>query len=187
MTEEALNLLIQKAQKGDLRAFEQVVEQYHAKIYNIALGIMGTPHDAEDAAQNALIKIYRAVGDFKFQSKFSTWVYRITTNVCMDEVRKRKRLSSVSSDELSDDAFGADYATPEVHALSRDATADLKAAIARLKDDHREMIVLRDINGFSYEEIAQITKCSVGTVKSRISRARTALKDILISAGYFQR
>ena len=186
MTEEALNLLIQKAQKGDLRAFEQLAEQYHSKIYNICLGIMGNPHDAEDAAQNALIKVYRAVGDFKFQSKFSTWVYRITTNVCMDEVRKRKRTSAVSSDELAEDVFGTDHATPEAHALSREAVSDLKSAIGRLKDDHKKMIVLRDINGFSYEEIARITKCSVGTVKSRISRARGALKDILISTGYFQ-
>lgn len=186
MTEEALNLLIQKAQKGDLRAFEQLAEQYHSKIYNICLGIMGNSHDAEDAAQNALIKVYRAVGDFKFQSKFSTWVYRITTNVCMDEVRKRKRTSAVSSDELAEDVFGTDQATPEAHVLSRETVSDLKSAIGRLKDDHKKMIVLRDINGFSYEEIARITKCSVGTVKSRISRARGALKDILISTGYFQ-
>lgn len=187
MTEDILNELVKKAQKGDLRAFEQLVEQYHARIYNIALGIMGNPHDAEDAAQNALIKIYRAVGDFKFQSKLSTWIYRITTNVCMDEMRKRKRSKSVSSDDLPEDAFGADHATPEAHALSQESIADLKCAIACLKDEHRKVIVLRDINGFSYEEIADITKCSVGTVKSRISRARTALKDTLVSSGYFNR
>ena len=104
----------------------------------------------------------------------------------MDEVRKRKRTSAVSSDELAEDVFGTDHATPEAHALSREAVSDLKSAIGRLKDDHKKMIVLRDINGFSYEEIARITKCSVGTVKSRISRARGALKDILISTGYFQ-
>ena len=187
MTGEALNLLIKKAQKGDLRAFEQLTEQYHTKIYNIALGMMSNPHDAEDAAQNVLIKIYRAIGDFKFQSKFSTWVYRITVNVCTDELRKRNRTSAVSSDELAEDALGVDYVTPESHALTSEAVSDLKTAISRLKDDHKKMIVLRDINGFSYEEIARITKCSVGTVKSRISRARGALKDILISTGYFQR
>lgn len=174
--------LIKKAQSGDLRAFEQLVEQHYTRIYNIALGIMGNPHDAEDAAQNVLIKIHRAIGDFKLQSKFSTWVYRITTNVCMDEMRKRKRNQSVSSDDLAEDAFGTDDA--ESHALRREDVESLRNAIAALKDEHRKVIVLRDINGFSYEEIAQLTGSSVGTVKSRINRARTALKDILVSNGY---
>lgn len=186
MTEEVLSRLVSKAQKGDLQAFEQLAEQHHTRIYNIALGIMGNPHDAEDAAQNVLIKLYRAIGDFRFQSKFSTWVYRITTNVCMDELRKKKRTVSVSRDELADDAFGADEATPEAHVLSSESVSQLRCAIADLKDEHRTVIVLRDINGFSYEEIARITKCSVGTVKSRINRARTALKDTLIATGYFR-
>lgn len=185
MTEEFLTEVVKKAQQGDLRAFEQLVEQHYTKIYNIALGIMGNSHDAEDAAQNVLIKIYHSVGDFKFQSKFSTWVYRITTNVCMDEMRKHKRNKSVSSDGLPNEAFGTDHATPEAHALKYEAVDDLRRAIGSLKDEHKKVIVLRDINGFSYEEIARLTKCSVGTVKSRISRARTALKDTLISTGYF--
>ena len=175
--------LIKKAQGGDLRAFEKLVEEHYIKIYNIALGIMGNPHDAEDAAQIVLIRIYRAIGDFRHQSKFSTWVYRITANVCMDEMRKRKRTQSVSSDELPEEVFGTDNA--ESHALRREDAQNLRRAISSLKDEHRKAIVLRDINGFSYEEIAELTKCSVGTVKSRINRARTALKDILISDGYF--
>ncbi len=187
MTEEVIKELVVKAQKGDLPAFEQLVEQHYTKIYNIALGIMGNPHDAEDAAQNVLIKIYRAVGDFKFQSKFSTWIYRITANVCTDELRKRKRQRAISTDELTEDVLGADLATPEAHALSREAVSDLRCAINSLKDEHKKVIVLRDINGFSYEEIAGITNCSVGTVKSRISRARSALKDTLTTSGYFNR
>lgn len=187
MTEEVIRELVVKAQKGDLPAFEKLVEQHYARIYNIALGIMGNSHDAEDAAQNVLIKIYRAVGDFKFQSKFSTWIYRITANVCMDELRKRKRTAAISSDSLTDDALGADYDTPEAHALSRESVSDLRSAINGLKDEHKRVIVLRDINGFSYEEIADITKCSVGTVKSRINRARAALKNTLTASGYFSR
>ena len=185
MTEERIAELIKKAQNGDLRSFEQLAAEFQGKIFNIALGIMGNPHDAEDAAQNALIKIYRAIGDFKFQSKFSTWVYRITTNVCMDELRKSKRPSKVSSDELGDDAFG--ICDTESQALKSETAEKLREAISGLNDEHRKVIVLRDINGFSYEEIAKITKSSTGTVKSRISRARAALKETLLATGYFDR
>ena len=187
MNEDVLTTLVEEAQKGNLQSFEKLVEQYHGKIYNIALGIMGNPHDAEDAAQNAIIKIYKSIGSFRFQSKFSTWVYRVTTNVCMDEVRKRKRSKDVSPPDISEDDafFGVDSKTPESHALDKEAVAQLKKAVASLKEDHRTVIVLRDINGFSYEEIARITKSSTGTVKSRINRARSALKEILISSGYF--
>lgn len=183
MTEERTSELIKKAQNGDLRSFEQLAAEYQGKIFNIALGIMGNAADAEDAAQNALIKIHRAIGDFKFQSKFSTWVYRITTNVCMDELRKLKRTSYVSSDDLGDDAFGTE--DTEVQVLKSEAVLKLREAIATLKDEHRKVIVLRDINGFSYEEIAKITRSSVGTVKSRISRARANLKETLLATGYF--
>lgn len=183
MTEERTSELIKKAQNGDLRSFEQLAAEYQVKIFNIALGIMGNAADAEDAAQNALIKIYRAIGDFKFQSKFSTWVYRITTNVCMDELRKLKRTSHVSSDDLGDDALGTE--DTEVQVLKSEAALKLREAIKSLKDEHRKVIVLRDINGFSYEEIAKITRSSVGTVKSRISRARANLKETLLATGYF--
>lgn len=185
MPEDITSCLVKKAQDGDLRSFEQLIEQYQAKIFNIALGIMGSPHDAEDAAQNAVIKIYRAIGDFKFQSKFSTWVYRITVNVCMDEVRKKKRSKTVSNEEIGEDVFDQSAVSPETDALKSEEKEEIKKAIASLKQDHQKMIVLRDINGFSYEEIAKITHLSVGTVKSRINRARAHLKDALISSGYF--
>lgn len=186
MTEAATTQLIKKAQKGDVRAFEQVVEQYYIKIYNIALGYMGNPHDAEDAAQDALIKIHNAIGGFRFKSKFSTWVYRITVNACTDRIRKKKTAGSVSSEELGEADLGADDRTPEAYAMKKEAVSVLRKAVSSLKEEHKTVIVLRDINGFSYDEIAKLTGCSVGTVKSRISRARTALKDALIEDGYFK-
>lgn len=187
MTEDMVITLVRKAQNGDMRAFEQLVEQYYPRIYNIALGIMGTQDMAEDASQNALIKMYRSVGSFKFQSKFSTWVYRITTNVCMDELRKNKRKASVSMEDLNQGGVDIkDTAeTPEDSLIADERGQILHRGIASLKSDHKQIIVLRDINGFSYSEIAEILKCSEGTVKSRISRAREALKNILISSGYF--
>ena len=186
MAEADITQLIKKAQKGDTRAFEQVVEQYYTKIYNIALGTMGNSHDAEDAAQNALIKIYGAIGDFRFRSKFSTWVYRITVNSCMDELRKKKREKGVSKEEIGESDFGAESQTPETYALQKESSSEIRNAVSCLKDEHRAVIVLRDINGFSYEEIAEITKCSLGTVKSRINRARNSLKEIFTERGYFQ-
>ena len=185
MPEDITSCLVKKAQSGDLRSFEQLIEQHQAKVFNIALGIMGNRQDAEDAAQIAFIKIYRAIGDFKSQSKFSTWVYRITVNVCMDEVRKKKRHGSVSDEEIGDAFFADDSSSPEAQSLKSEQSEELKKAIASLKPEHRKMIVLRDINGFSYEEIAKITRLSAGTVKSRINRARAHLKDALISSGYF--
>lgn len=187
MTEEMVITLVKKSQNGDMRAFEQLVEQYYSRIYNIALGIMGTQHLAEDASQNALIKMYRSVGGFKFQSKFSTWVYRITTNVCMDELRKNRRNASVSMDDVGESVFDIkdNEASPEDSLIAEEKRQLLYKGIARLKNEQKQIIVLRDINGFSYAEIAQILKCTEGTVKSRISRAREALKNILISSGYF--
>lgn len=185
VTEATVTQLIKKAQKGDVRAFEQVVEQYYIKIYNIALGYMGNPHDAEDAAQNALIKIHNSIGGFRFKSKFSTWVYRITVNACTDQLR-RKKGGDVSSEDLSEANLGADSRTPEDHAMEQEAVSVLRKAVSSLKEEHKTVIILRDINGFSYGEIARLTGCSEGTVKSRISRARAALKAALIEDGYFK-
>lgn len=179
--------LIKKAQNGDLRAFEQIVTGHYSKIYNIALGIMGSPHDAEDAAQNVLIKLHSAIGSFRFQSKFSSWVYRITTNVCLDEIRKIKRSKSSSMTNIDDEVIDIPQqgSSPEERYISAEKRNVLYQCIAKLKDEHKKVIVLRDINGFSYTEIAEILKCSEGTVKSRISRARLSLKTILTESGYF--
>jgi len=190
VTEDMVITLVKKSQNGDLRAFEQLVEQYYSKIYNIALGMMGSSHEAEDAAQNVLIKIYRSIDGFRHQSKFSTWVYRITSNVCMDELRKKKRTKAVSTDDIGDSAYDIENdnsnISPEGLILSSERKAVLYDAINRLKNEHKQVIVLRDINGFSYTEMAKILKCSEGTVKSRISRARGALKNILEENGYFR-
>lgn len=179
--------LIRKAQNGDLRAFEQIVTEHYSKIYNIALGIMGSSHDAEDAAQNVLIKLHSSIGSFRFQSGFSSWVYRITTNVCLDELRKRKRSKSSPMTDIDDNGVDVpeESASPEVQYISAEKRDALYQGISKLKNDHKKIIILRDINGFSYTEIAEILKCSEGTVKSRINRARSSLKTILSESGYF--
>ncbi|HHW49075.1 MAG TPA: sigma-70 family RNA polymerase sigma factor [Clostridiaceae bacterium] len=178
--------LINKAKCGDIEAFEQLIEVYQKKVFNIALRMIGNYEDANDIAQEVFIRVYRSLGGFKEQSAFSTWIYRITTNVCLDELRKRKNKNVVSIDEdvKSDDGeikrqIEANEPTPEAVAEKNYIKQVVNDAINQLSEEHRTVIVLRDIQGFSYEEIAKITKCPEGTVKSRINRARHALKDIL--------
>jgi len=187
MSDSEKNLL-ERAKSGDIAAFEQLIDSYQRKIFNIALRMLGNYDDAGDLTQEVLIRIYRSIRSFKEQSSFSTWIYRITTNVCLDEIRKRKNRKVISLDEeiKFDDGdmkrqIESDEPTPEETAETEDLKKIVNDAIARLNEEHRIVIVLRDIQGLSYEEIAEVLKCPEGTVKSRINRARQALKNILVS------
>jgi len=179
-------LLLKRSKAGDVDAFEQLIEGYQRKIFNLALRIIGNYDDASDLAQEVLIRIYKSIGGFKEQSSFSTWVYRITTNVCLDDLRKKKNRKVISLDEeirvedgemkrqiVSDDPL------PDDVAEKSELRKTVFNAINNLSAEHRIIIVLRELHGFSYEEIAKIIKCPKGTVKSRINRARQALKCIL--------
>lgn len=179
-------ILLEKAKSGDINAFEKLVEAYQKKIYNICLRMIGNADDAYDLAQEVLIRIYKSINGFKEQSSLSTWVYRITTNVCLDEIRKRKLKRTVSLDQdirLDDSEIKreivSDDPPPDELAEKKEIKKTVASAINMLNEEHRTVIVLRDIQGFSYEEIAKITNCPEGTVKSRINRARQALKIIL--------
>ncbi len=181
--------LIKKAQNNDVHAFEQLISEHQTTVYNIALKIMGNPEDAADAAQEALIKVFKNIKKFNGNSKFSTWIYRITHNVCIDELRKKKQ-QVYSIDEYYEDDnnpvlnIADDKPTPEQHIINNERAEMLKNAIMQLPPVSRSAIYLRDIRDFSYEEISKIQKCSVGTVKSRISRARAQLKEILMKQNY---
>ena len=132
--------------------------------------------------QEAMIRIYRAIATFKGQSSFATWVYRITMNSCLDELRRRKARRQTSMDALVDQGWAPvdPDDTPEEAGVRNEKQAVLHNAIQALPDDMRAVIVLRDINGYSYNEIADILDANVGTVKSRISRARERLREILL-------
>ena len=178
--------LLEKAKSGDIAAFEQLVESYQKKIFNIALRMLGNYDDAGDLTQEVLIRIYRSIRSFKEQSSFSTWIYRITTNVCLDEIRKRKNRKVVSLDEeikLDDGDMKRQIEsggpTPEESAETEDLKKIVNDAIEKLNEEHRVVIVLRDIQGLTYEEISDVLKLPEGTVKTRINRARQALKNIL--------
>lgn len=182
-------LLIKKSQSGDVESFELLINSYDKRAYNIAYRIMGNEEDAKDMAQEALLRVFRSIKDFKGQSSFSTWLYRIVTNVCLDELRRRKSEKYVSIDSTIQTDRGeihmelcSEKETPE-SAYERVEQRELIAnAIRELNEDYRSVIVLRDIQGFSYEEISNMLGCSLGTVKSRINRARTMLRDRLKSS-----
>ncbi len=170
--------LIKQAQKNDEMAFCALIERYEKRIYNIAYKFLRNEHDAQDAAQDAIIKMYTNIRKFSFQSAFSTWMYRVTANTCLDMLRKKK--PDTDLDEFERFAVSKD-GNPDRDTINRELGENIKAAIRMLPEKYIPIIVLKDMEGLKYEEIAAILNISVGTVKSRISRAREKLRDILVS------
>ena len=171
--------LIQRASGGDVAAFNALMGDHERRMYAVALRICGNPEDAQDCLQEAMLRVYRAISGFKAQSSFSTWVYRITMNTCLDELRKRKNRPNTSLDGLLDSGWSPQDGgeSPEGHAMRGEMHRQLQSYIGELPEDMRAAIVLRDIQGFSYEEIARMLDANVGTVKSRISRGREKLRE----------
>lgn len=188
------NDLIKRSIEGDQEAFEELIFKYQHKVYSLAYRYMGNEEDASDMAQEAVLRAYRSLRSFKGDSSFSTWLYRITTNVCLDELRRRKRsVHIISLDEPLATADGEEMereitdTSPAVDVVyeQKELARQLEALIATLKPDHKTVIILRDIMDLTYEEIAEVLQCSVGTVKSRISRAREILRKKLVSKELF--
>lgn len=181
--------VIRAAINGDHQAFEQIVYAYEKKVYNIAYQMFGNSHDASDASQEVFIKIYQKLDQFKFDSAFSTWLHRISVNTCIDLYRKKKRLTkdsfSIDKDIATEESSVSfelvdSGQTPEEQILQNEQVAEVREAINALKEEQKTIIILRDIQGFSYEEIAEILSCNIGTVKSRIARGRNSLKEIIL-------
>lgn len=175
--------LIQRSKEGDLAAFEVLLARYENKIYSIAYRFMGNHADASDLAQEAFIKIYQGLSKFRGDSGLLTWMYHVTANVCRDELRRRQRSKVVpleivrvdSRQPLETVAAGMEY-DPEDRAIQKELQANLQKLLDSLPDDYRLVLMMRELLGFSYEEIAEHMNCSLGTVKSRLSRAREALR-----------
>jgi len=181
--------LVQKAKAGDRDAFAALVSAYEGKIYNLALRYLGNREDAMDASQEVFLRVFRFLPGFQEESGFSTWIYRIGVNVCKDMLAKRAKRGELSL-ELPDEE--EDYRTaevadsrydPEAIVEQADLRESLAEAIGQLPQQQREMIVLRDIQGLSYEEIGQVLSLESGTVKSRLSRARENLRKKLLQSG----
>ena len=184
--------LVQQAQTGELAAFDQIVLRHQRQVYAVALRMLGREDDAEEVAQEAFVRAYRAIKTFRQEAKLSTWLVSITMNLCRNRRRWWARRRQVMAASL-DDPVGEgettvgeqlpDHApTPAQTAQRRELQGVIAAGLQRLDEGSREGIVLRDIHGHSYEEIAAMLRVPVGTVKSRINRARLQLRALLDGA-----
>ena len=188
------DVLIRGARTGDRGAFERLVLLYEKKVYNLAFRMMGNHEDASDVAQEAFLRAFSRLREFRGDSSFSTWLYRIVANVCLDELRRKKRqrvsyLSEPASTEDGDMArqIASTDPGPEEFLERQEIKEAIQRAIESLPDDHRLIVILRDMNGLSYEEISAVLGCSLGTVKSRLNRARNALRQRLAGSELFRR
>lgn len=176
-----------RAQGGDLRAFNTLVERYQRAVYGLCLRMLSSPEAAEDAAQEVFLSAWRALRGYRGRS-FQGWLLRIAGNRCRDELRKRKRRPTDSLDTLMA-AHGEGAAgptaeqSPEQRSLSAETVRVIQAGLATLPDDQRLAILLCDVQGMAYEEVARTMGTSVGTVKSRISRGRARLRTFLLARG----
>ena len=189
MTEEKILSIIREVQNGDVNAFEGIVREYEKSVYNIALRMTGDREDALDVSQEAFLKAYHALPLFRGESKFSVWLYRIVSNACLDFLRERKRRAEVSlsvgdeEDETAEMEIRDESLSPETlyeRKLTREA---VQRGLLSLPEDQRKILLLREIQGFSYEEIGRILSLESGTVKSRIFRARRKLCEFLAEEG----
>ncbi len=178
------DLLLRRAQRGDQSAFEELIAPHEKRIYQIALRLMGNPDDALDQAQEAMLRVYVSLSKYRGVASLSTWIYRIATNVCLDELRRRKGRQAASLEEMAQAGrLPQDRAeTPEQAAERRYVGETLQRALTALPDDQRAAIVLRDIQGLPYDEIAQILQTNINTIKSRIARARQSMRRTLAGA-----
>ena len=166
---------IELCRKGDKEAFTQLVTEYQQKVYATALSVMGNEADALDASQEAFIRIYKSISKFRGDSSLSTWIHKVTTNICLDMLRKQGRVKTVNIEESAELVSEDHSASPEKYLLSNERKKILKKALISLPTDLRTVFVLRDVDGLSYAEISEILSIPEGTVKSRISRARAAI------------
>lgn len=183
-------LLAFKAADGLDSAFESLVRKYEKLVSTCAYSIVGNTEDALDVSQETFLKVYKSIGSFKGESEFSTWIYRIAKNTALDFVRRRKQ-NTVSIDSSGEENEGFDIAdesesaSPEKKVLQKEKVQILRKAIDALSEEHREIIILRDMNDYSYEAIAESLGIETGTVKSRLFRAREQLRKILLKENYF--
>jgi len=179
--------LIKDAQKGDVTAYNRLVLHYQEAVYNVAYRIMSDPPSAEDVAQETFMAAYKALHRFR-GGNFKAWLLRIATNRCYDELRRHKRRPQSSLDELTEDNESfAFMRSPEKGPEGQQQQLEMMQAIEQclngLSDDQRVTAVLCDVEGYDYNEIAEITAVSLGTVKSRMNRARRKLRDCLRGFG----
>ena len=189
MSEEQL---IRRAQQGDNVAFEELLLLHQKKVYNLCLRMSANPDDALDLSQEAFLRAWRSLGQYQFEASFSTWLFRLTSNICIDFLRRKKRRQETSLTESYDDSDeGAELSVPdaqpgpEQQAMTNETKIELARAMEQLSPEHREILQLRVVEDLQYEQIADILGVRVGTVKSRLARARLSFRKILKAGNYF--
>ena len=189
MTPEHEKHCIERVLKGDVNAFEHLVHAYEKTVYNLALRSLGNRQDAEDVTQEAFLKAYRSLSSYRGDSKFSVWLYRIVSNLCLDQLRARQRRPAQSLTVENDEGESEELEITDEHfsperLLDRKLTREsVQRGLASLPDDARQILLLRELQGLSYEEIGQTLDLEPGTVKSRIFRARKRLCAYLMQDG----
>lgn len=184
------SIVVRRAKQGDQDAFETLVTRYEKRVYSLAYHYVGNEQDAMDISQEAFLRVYRFLPQFNEQSQFSTWLYRVTSNVCKDYLRKRGARAAVS---LSGEQDGEEYLmeapdlryNPEDVFEQKEMRRQIREGLEQLSPDHREILVMRDVLGLTYGEIAGSLELEEGTVKSRIARAREKLRQKLMEKGNF--
>lgn len=183
--------LVERVRTGDQRAFKLLVERYQRKIYSVALGMLKDKEEARDVAQEAFVKVYRYIDHFKGDASFYTWLYRITVNICIDVMRKKGSTSgreavefdeSVKMDmaEANIGAVGSRLGTnPQKSALRAELAQRITDAIHQIPEAHRKILLLREVEGMSYEDLARTLNIPKGTVMSRLFHARLKMQKIL--------
>ena len=182
------NEIIRSVLRGNINDFEKLVTAYEKNVYNIALRMVGDPEDAADMTQETFIKAYRALSGFRGDSKFSSWLYRIASNVCLDFLRSRSRhpqvsLSTVDEDDRATFELPDMRQNPEEQLMKKLGMEAVRRGLEQLPEQQRQILVLRELGGLSYAELAQTLGLEEGTVKSRIFRARKRLCALLLCDG----
>lgn len=179
--------LIEESRNGNINAFEELIKDYKKSAYNLALKILRNVEDAEDISQEALIKVFKNIESFNMQSSFKVWLYRIVVNSCIDFKRKKsiKAISIDESLELEESEIKFEIpdnsTNPDILIEKNFDNKLIMDAINKLDDDYKSIIILRDVEGFTYSEISEIISCNLGTVKSRLNRGRRTLKNIILN------
>ena len=178
--------LIQAARNGDQAAFGELVQQYQKRVFALAVRMCPTPELAEEAAQEAFLAAWQGLHFFRGDSAFATWLYRLTSNACVDLLRRENRHQGPSLDDESVSAEVPDPApTPEKAVEQQELRRQIEAGLKTLSPEHREVLILREIQQLSYDEIADVLSLDLGTVKSRINRGRRQLREFLLKQGNF--
>lgn len=184
----AQRYFVRRLQKGDPRAFRQLVQLHEDRVYSFVLRMLGDPQEAEDISQEVFLAVHRNLSRFRGDCRVSTWIYRVAKNHCLNRLKYLEIRASAGDVDLeraesSGDALGTAPQRPDQTLLAAEEIDQVQRALSALSPEHRLLVVMRDIEGLGYEQIAHVAQLPLGTVKSRIHRARAALADVLEAAG----